>query len=292
MKYSCNLIKDLMPLYHDKACSEESTQAVEEHFTECSDCKAYYNSMCESDVVEVYAYEKEQELQTAESYKKVKKKMKKTMKIRTIIIIVLVVIIAFLVKYGAPIALMGLLALSENAQIEVYEDVADYNRYIGEKAEEDFVNKWDMDESIFPETITANMQVDDYVMVYYNPWDAQYLSFLEVTYSDSDYDKEVERLNHYESTKYKGYYGVTGFEEDYTLLAMYADSYQGFVYALTDNVDTIIYVEIIFCNYMMDLDYTKYIPQQFLPTGFDATSDNPYAEEKLKEMREESLRLF
>ena len=41
---------------------------------------------------------------------------------------------------------------------------------------------------------------------------------------------------------------------------MYADDYQGFVYALTDGEGTIIYAELIFCNYCFDLDYEKYIP--------------------------------
>ena len=38
----------------------------------------------------------------------------------------------------------------------------------------------------------------------------------------------------------------------------------------------IIYAEEIFCNYYMDLDYTKYIPKEYLLDGFDATKDNPY----------------
>ena len=57
---------------------------------------------------------------------------------------------------------------------------------------------------------------------------------------------------------------------------MNADAYNGFVYALTDNVDTIIYVEIIFCNYYMDINYKEYINEDYLPDGFDATMDNQY----------------
>lgn len=139
-----------------------------------------------------------------------------------------------------------------------------------------FDDKWGMDESIFPESITEEMQVQDYIMVYYNPWDAMYLSHLVVEYDKEDYQAEVERLNAYESTEYLGYYGVTGFDENYTLLAMHADDYQGFVYALTDNENTVIYVELIFCNYFMDLDYESYIPAEHLPVGFDAKNGNEY----------------
>ena len=107
------------------------------------------------------------------------------------------------------------------------------------------------------------------------------MSCLVVEYDEADFEQEKERLQEYDSTEYLGYYGVTGFQDEYELLAMYADSYQGFVYALSDKEDTIIYVVIIFCNYYLDLDYEEYIDAKYLPVGFDATVDNPYREEKL-----------
>lgn len=36
---NCDIIQDLLPLYHDDACSEGSRQAVEEHLQTCGDCK-------------------------------------------------------------------------------------------------------------------------------------------------------------------------------------------------------------------------------------------------------------
>jgi hypothetical protein len=39
MKSSCETIKDLLPLYYDNVCSEESRILVEEHIKECSSCK-------------------------------------------------------------------------------------------------------------------------------------------------------------------------------------------------------------------------------------------------------------
>ena len=35
----CNIIQDLLPLYHDGACSETSCRAVEEHLGNCEDCR-------------------------------------------------------------------------------------------------------------------------------------------------------------------------------------------------------------------------------------------------------------
>lgn len=167
------------------------------------------------------------------------------------------------------------------SEVEIFDDVNKYNEFIGTEAREEYRDKWGMDESIFPKKITNNMEVIDYKMVYYNPWDAQYLSYLVVEYNEEDYENEVKRLKEYESTDFTGYYGATGFSK-YTLLAMYADEYQGFVYALTDNENRIIYVELIFCNYFYDLEYDKYINADYLPDGFDATIDNAYQKKKLE----------
>ena len=38
MKLSCNVTRDLLPLYHDGVCSEESRALVEEHVAGCAEC--------------------------------------------------------------------------------------------------------------------------------------------------------------------------------------------------------------------------------------------------------------
>ena len=38
MKNSCDVIRDLLPLYADDACSQDSRKLVEEHLTECPEC--------------------------------------------------------------------------------------------------------------------------------------------------------------------------------------------------------------------------------------------------------------
>lgn len=208
------------------------------------------------------------------------KKMNTRKKVLLVIgIVVILVLLCWMLTGVFAIGVMYFAAKS--AEVEVNTDISKYQDYIGENALEEYQNKWGMDESIFPDVITDDMEVKDYKMVYYNPWDAQYLSCLVVDYEEAGFESEVERLKKYSSTEYLGYYGVTGFAEEYDLLAMYADSYQGFVYALSDKEDTIVYVELIFCNYIMDLDCTEYIKEEYLPIGFDATEDNPYRREKL-----------
>ncbi len=39
MKLKCEVISDLIPLYYDGVCSQESRKLVEEHLLECSDCR-------------------------------------------------------------------------------------------------------------------------------------------------------------------------------------------------------------------------------------------------------------
>lgn len=38
MRTSCKIIEDLLPIYHDGVCSDESGMLVEEHLKECPDC--------------------------------------------------------------------------------------------------------------------------------------------------------------------------------------------------------------------------------------------------------------
>ena len=197
---------------------------------------------------------------------------------------VIIAVFIFLYLLRGAFCIGVLFVDSLNEKVNVNTDIGNYQTYIGKDADEDYKDKWGMDESIFPQKITDNMNVKDYKMVYYNPWDAQYLSYLVVQYDTKTYKEEVERLKVYPSNEYLGYYGAEGFNEKYELLAINADSYLGFVYALTDQNDTIVYVEIIFCNYFMDLDYKKYINEEFLPKGFDATNNNSY-KQKMKNQK-------
>ena len=206
-------------------------------------------------------------------------KPEKSKKYKVILIMAVAVLAAFIIRYVVPFVLLWYSVVS--AKVEVYDDISNYSEYMTFDESAAKWTKWGMDESIWPDNITDDMTVSDFKMVYYNPWDAQYLGYLVIDYPTGRYDVEVKRLKEYPSTDYIGYYSVE-MEKTYDLLAVNADEYQGFVYALTDGKGRIIYAEQIFCNYMMDLDYEKYIPKEYLLDGFDATESNPYKKEKLK----------
>ena len=51
---NCNMIKDLIPLYIDGCCSEESKHVVKEHIEDCDECKKLFEAMKSSnDIVAV-----------------------------------------------------------------------------------------------------------------------------------------------------------------------------------------------------------------------------------------------
>lgn len=75
MKVSCEIIKDLLPLYCDGVCSPDSRAMVEKHLTECDSCKTELEQMhTTSSVIHV-----EQNLKEAEAIQKLSKKWKKGM---------------------------------------------------------------------------------------------------------------------------------------------------------------------------------------------------------------------
>ena len=45
MKISCKIIEDLLPMYHDRICSEESAVLIEEHLKECESCRQILASL-------------------------------------------------------------------------------------------------------------------------------------------------------------------------------------------------------------------------------------------------------
>lgn len=194
---------------------------------------------------------------------------------KTILIILGIIAIGLIIAFICIFIFMGRLKKDE-----VTTDINKYQEVIGVNAENKYKDKWGMSEDIFPKSINE-LNVKDFKMVYLDAWDKQYLSYLVVDYSETEYKKEVERLNKYGIENYIGYYGVTGFT-DYKLLAMEADPYQGFVYAITDGNSEIIYVEMIFCNYFMDINYNNHIPHEYLPDGFDATVNNSYRKKFIK----------
>lgn len=100
MNIPCSIIKDLLPLYHDNVCSEDTKRVVEEHLKTCPDCRGEYEKMLAADGIVSSAYDEERERMIAESYKHVKRRNTVKIIIASVLTLVLVCILAALTIFG------------------------------------------------------------------------------------------------------------------------------------------------------------------------------------------------
>ena len=68
MKYDCEVIQDLLPLYKDSACSVASALAVQEHLNECEKCKKLLEQLNDTSVEDLILMEKENVIGTQSKY--------------------------------------------------------------------------------------------------------------------------------------------------------------------------------------------------------------------------------
>ncbi|MEG0979356.1 MAG: zf-HC2 domain-containing protein [Oscillospiraceae bacterium] len=102
MKYDCALIQDILPLYIDDALSTKSKDIIDEHLSECSDCKRIYEnrSSAKQDLFD------NKNLKNNTMVKKYSKKIKKVhIAIISVVLIVILTLTASLVsmvKFKTP----------------------------------------------------------------------------------------------------------------------------------------------------------------------------------------------
>lgn len=58
MKFDCEIIQDLLPLYIDDVCSIKSKVVIEEHILECSKCKELLSELGNQAVTQELSIEK------------------------------------------------------------------------------------------------------------------------------------------------------------------------------------------------------------------------------------------
>ncbi len=212
------------------------------------------------------------------------RKLVKAIKITTIVVIALVTHYVLII-----VLIIGMFAASiYGAKVEVSTDPGEYNKYFHHTEANEYQMGNHEEYDVFPQTLDAGTaEVKEFHFTYYNPWDAQYIVYMTLDYRDG-YAEEIERLQNIGvDGKYTEYYSVTGEPDGYDLVAMRADDYNGFVYAMipedgTGNTE-ITYVGITFCNYVLDVDVHEYMKDEYLLKGFDASEDNPYRKEMLGE---------
>ena len=106
MKISCEIIKDLLPLYQDGICSDESRKLIEEHLQSCDECKEILKNMSQTVDIScnMESYEEVADLKNLS--KKLNKKMmwsmvKGAFSALVIVAVVLIIIYIFIgIKVG------------------------------------------------------------------------------------------------------------------------------------------------------------------------------------------------
>lgn len=102
MKIHCDIAKDLMPLYIEDVLSDKSRSAVEEHLTDCEECRSYYRRMKEPDLPDS-APADDEVLSRLDEAKRLKA-LKHTMLFRKIVTIAVSAAAAFLILIAGYIA--------------------------------------------------------------------------------------------------------------------------------------------------------------------------------------------
>ena len=130
-----------------------------------------------------------------------------------------------------------------------------------------------INEEIFPASISSEMTVGNYVVAWHKPRfldGARWLMCLEVNYDKESYEKEIERLKSDFRIDNLEIYGVGGFQEPYTVVALETIDKNGLIYALADGEGTIIYIEMISYDGSVYGNgfYSLRIPRQYLPIGY------------------------
>lgn len=199
MKYTCGVIKDLLPLYLDGVCSEESKKAIETHLSECSDCKEFYTAMREADRMEIDTRSAERERQKAASFQTVKKKLLRKQIIAAFASVAVLVVIVFAAVNILKSAAVDVVEYEDNISVSM-ADGSIIGRLQGSRINQMRCKRV---------TVTTEGQEENYLFFYVaeTKWDRLTTSFdvfSECTLCFSDKGAEQIDAVYYYTGEYKG----------------------------------------------------------------------------------------
>ncbi|WP_160685680.1 zf-HC2 domain-containing protein [Clostridium sp. C2-6-12] len=251
MKYDCEVIRDLLPIYKDGIANKKSNEVIEEHFKECKACEEYYNDLnkAEIDLPEPIVIEN----QNVVNYgKRVRKKIKIAFILVASIIAFLLFVITFMWMFftgGFP---------TKTSNIKDYGSFKDFKGYS---------NLY-----IFPKEIPKSAKVDSYYYYHRDTlFDPTCQIYLEYSLSKTDFDAEVLRLSKicesYENQNYKDKVNNIVYDTKNFMYPAYVTIFNRnhcYEYALLDNEEhKIIYVFTQFIE-LKNVNFDKkYLPVDF-----------------------------
>lgn len=254
---TCGIVQDLLPLYVDEACSEESKSVISEHVKVCKDCQNYMMQLKNPMLEQSFSQESEHIIA---NHKR---------KIKNLIIGIasLCVVISVLVMSLGWLFLQTFESINEEYMTIKTEDYGNWDGHI--EGERQYLQSGLY---IFPEKInTAKDSNYYYYCSYDNSSISKYLILAEVSYEEEVYLKEKERLAGIQcqvqlspsegSITNKISYSETLFSYP-AYIATYASNLS-YEYALLDEEEQkIIYV------YLQLKDGNGVLPEEYLPLEY------------------------
>jgi hypothetical protein len=178
MKYDCELIQDLLPLYRDRITSPKTNEIIAAHLEECPECRKLFSEP-EKPAFDLNEEPVEQSPNVVSYGRRIKARRRKIKSVVAIVIATLLLVIGVMSVFIYYVVWGGPATVTHNA--------ADYGNF------EDFKGYSNL--YVFPARLPASMQIQNYYYFYQDTFlDPTYQIYLEYTLSDADYQAEVQRL--------------------------------------------------------------------------------------------------
>ena len=251
-KLSCNIVRELLPLYVDGVLEQEVKEELEQHFKECEECTHLLTSMQEEQDNIIKKDKK--------SVNYLKKYRRRLFKVSGIVFILLLFIV------GVIAILLHELIIGDTI---TYKNIEDY------KGASFYGN------AVFPDKDTECIAGEYYYQKRDEIFAPKYQVYLKMEYTKEQYQKEIERLENWElnyyATPFKLYVDNENYmNKAYVATANWVDCFQ---YAIViDNLNTVVYV------YLQNMNLDElHMDNVFLPTYFEEDNSEVYRNGKVNE---------
>lgn len=217
MKIKCEIIQDLLPLYYDNVCSEDSRILIDEHLKECNDC---------SDYLKILDYKESEEKMNinieeakVNSLKHLKKQLfRKNLKVSIISIIIVLIILGI----GYPLIFKVEQPISYKQDLVGIENIDDNNTkftFLGD----DFYRC-----HILQRTININGEEKNILMFYYtNTLWRKLMPEKQYVIGSSNYFEEKDEITGWAEDNWENIYTTEVIDEVYYYVGNYKSLYNG-----------------------------------------------------------------
>lgn len=182
---TCDVVKDIMPLCVDDACSDISKQLVADHINACAECKKLWDSYS------IPSITNELRDDNGKMFQELTAQIKKKNRKKTILALIGGILISIILFAFINLIVFGLLTSGRENYVTI--DIDNYGIYEGHvKCEKEDLRSGLY---IFPEEISENAKNVDFL---YSceafGFSVSYQQFLQCTYPVEEYLVEVDRL--------------------------------------------------------------------------------------------------